>query len=384
MNHEILLKKLEHYGVRGTILKWFETYLTDRKQFVYYNGISSDTLPISCGVPQGSVLGPLLFLLYINDLPNISNKLLFFLFADDTNIYYEGKSLIEIEKTVNAELKKLSQWLNVNRLALNIGKTNFVIFRSTKRVIDHNVVLIMNRKALEQKSHVKYLGVLIDEHLLWKYQITNISKKISRGTGILAKLKGYVDRPLLLNIYYCLIYSHLSYGVQAWGSACDTYLQVLRVLQNKAARILSGKQYFQIYGQAPGPLPSSSPLYKEHEILKLDDIYKLSIAKFVYQTLCDDSPDIFTDWFKYTHEVHSHATKSATTITNEHYFDIGIEEKTYTLYLDRGNLANYGKKMIHVSGPLIWNNLPFEVQDAPSLPTFKYRLKRYLLDSYGG
>ena len=92
-------------------------------------------------------------------------------------------------------------------------------------------------------------------------------------------------------------------------------MKPLEVLINKAVRILSGKQYFQIYGQAPGPLPSSSPLYKEHEILKLDDIYKLSIAKFVYQTLCDDSPDIFTNWFRYTQEVHSHATKSATTIT---------------------------------------------------------------------
>ena len=170
-----MLLKLEHYGIRGAALKWFESYLTDRKQFVYFNGVSSDTLSISCGVPQGSVLGPLLFLLYINDLPNISSKLSLFLFADDTNIYYESKNLEEIEKTVNAELKLLSQWLNVNRLALNVSKTNFVIFRSNKKPLNHNVVLIMNRKALEQKDHVKYLGVLMDEHLLWKYQIISVS-----------------------------------------------------------------------------------------------------------------------------------------------------------------------------------------------------------------
>ena len=156
VNHVILLKKLEHYGIRGAILKWFESYLTGRKQYVFYNGVTSDTKKVTCGVPQGSVLGPLLFLLYINDLPNISDKLQFFLFADDTNIYYESKDLKQLEKTVNEELKKLSLWLNLNRLALNISKTNFVIFRSCGCVADHNVTLIMNRKALQQKQHEKY------------------------------------------------------------------------------------------------------------------------------------------------------------------------------------------------------------------------------------
>ena len=137
-------------------------------------------------------MGPLLFLLYINDLPNISNKLKFFLFADDTNLYYESPDLKEIEKTVNEELKKLSLWLNINRLALNVGKTNFVIFRAN-RPLTHNVTLIMNRKALAQKEHIKYLGILMDEHLKWTPQISAVSKKISRGIGILAKLKNFLN-----------------------------------------------------------------------------------------------------------------------------------------------------------------------------------------------
>ena len=128
--------------------------------------------------------------------------------------------------------------------------------------MDHNVTLIMNRKALQQKDHVKYLGILLDEHLNWKYQIKNVSVKVSRGVGILAKLRPFLKEKLLRNIYHSLVYSHLSYGVQAWGSADPTSLRKINVLQNKAVRIMSGKQYFQIYGQTPGPLPSSEPLYK--------------------------------------------------------------------------------------------------------------------------
>ena len=197
-----MLTKLEHYGIRGNILKWFESYLSGRKQYVFYNGVSSDVAPFTCGVPQGSVLGPLLFLIYINDLPNISTKLSFFLFADDTNIFYESGNLKELEKTVNKELKLLSLWLNLNRLALNVSKTNFVIFRSPKKPLNHNVTLIMNKKAIEQKDHVKYLGILMDQHLSWKHQISNVSKKISRGIGILAKLRGNgINKMLLCSIY---------------------------------------------------------------------------------------------------------------------------------------------------------------------------------------
>ena len=218
VNHNILLSKLEHYGVRGNILKWFHSYLCGRKQYVFFNGVSSDVLEISCGVPQGSVLGPLLFLLYINDLPNISEKLSFFLFADDTNLYYESDDLLELEKTMNLELKKLSLWLNVNRLALNIGKTNFIIFRGRNKPCDHNVTLLMNKKAIEQKNYVKYLGVFIDEHLTWKEHISNISKKISRGVGIICKLRRSMCTSLLRTIYYSLVYSHIVYGVHVWGS----------------------------------------------------------------------------------------------------------------------------------------------------------------------
>ena len=144
--------------------------MTDRCKFVFCNDAKSDIKSISCGVPQGSVLGPLLFLLYINDLPNISTKLKFFLFADDTNIFFDHNNLNMLEKIVNQELKKLSLWVNANRLILNVSKTNFVVF-APKNKTSKNITIIINRHAIEKKENVKYLGVFIDTQLSFNYHI---------------------------------------------------------------------------------------------------------------------------------------------------------------------------------------------------------------------
>ena len=274
-------------------------------------------------------------------------------------------------------------WLNVNRLALNVSKTNFVIFRSCQKIPDHNVTLLMNNKALEQKDHVKYLGVLLDQHLNWKYQIKSVALKVSRGLGIIAKLKPFLKDQLIRTIYFSVVYSHLYYGIQAWGSADPTARNKLDILQNKAVRILSGKQYYQIYGQEPGPLPSSEPLYKKLEILKFHDIFKLSIANFVYSTLTFDSPSIFNEWFHYDHEVHDHTTRASSNVIRENYFDIGYVEQSFTLHT-KGSRNIYGGKMIQVSGPLIWNSIPQDIQNAGTISTFKKQLKEHMFNEYHG
>ena len=242
VNHQILLKKLESYGIRGTPLKWFTSYLENRQQYVTVGHIDSPRQAMACGIPQGSTLGPLLFLLYINDLPNCSKNLIFRIFADDTNLFASAFDLKDLETLINSELEKVKEWCDVNKLSINFSKTYYMIIKSSRKISGNMEVKLQSVDGschlLRKKDHIKYLGVLIDESLSWKYHISYICSRVSRNIGIISKLRHYLSIYQLKQIYYNLIYPYLSYPVIAWGSAYKTHLQKLQSKQGYLSRAI--------------------------------------------------------------------------------------------------------------------------------------------------
>ena len=199
VNHTILLTKLNHYGIRGVVLDWFKSYLSQREQFVNVNGHNSLSLPVTCGVPQGSILGPLLFLLYVNDLPNTSSLLTFHLFADDTNIYFSSKNLSHLEATLNCELKSVAEWMKCNRLALSISKTNFILFHSRKLKPNQSLRIKIDDTPIKQVDSTKYLGITFDSNLTWKSHINELCLKLSKTKSETFCQQTYSCHALLLS-----------------------------------------------------------------------------------------------------------------------------------------------------------------------------------------
>ena len=290
VNHKILLRKLEHYGVRGVALNWFSSYLTKRKQYVSVGGATSSITLIEHGVPQGSVLGPLLFLLYINDLNNCIRHSIVRHFADDTNLIYTidaRKNNRNPARKLNQDLKSLNNWLLANKISLNATKTEIIYFRNKKTSIPEMKIKINGTKLIH-KSNVKYVGVTLDEHLTFEYHLNLLNSKLKRANNLIAISRHYLPRELLNQIYYGQFYSHLTYGCLLWGQD-EEKLAKTYTLQKKAVRLLSFKD----------PQEHSSPIFKELKLLKLADIIKLNNVLFIHATINKNTPPVFNDYFKF-------------------------------------------------------------------------------------
>ena len=350
VNHTILLQKLEKYGIRGIPLKFLESYLSNRWQYVKLNGKCSDLERIEIGVPQGSILGPLLFLLYINDLPNASN---FFvkLFADDTFLSLSSQNFDDLKKKTNSEMKKVYSWLIANKLTLNVKKSKFMIISKRKGVNTNCFKLKINGVSLEKCSSYKYLGLLIDDGLTWKEHVKHVCQKLSKACGIISKIRHCVNINTLKTIYYALGYSYIRYCNIVWGNATKNTLKPLMAMQNRLIRIMT----FAPFGRI-----DIDDLYLKLRLLGLEKIHYLEKSKFMYKYYNNKLPAYFNNYFE-----------NRDTIS--HSYNLRNRNPP------RRILSTYAEKMIKNNGYDIWNTIPTNIKNCKNLKSFSEKLKKEIL-----
>ena len=345
IDHAILLRKLRIYGVDENGIKFFESYLSNRSQRYCVNGELSETAKITCGVPQGTNLGPLLFLIYINDLPNCLDRASPRMFADDTNISIAANSVTELEQIINSELKNLHQWLLANRLSLNVAKTEFMIIGSRQRLLVHDnehIRIEIDGKTIKRVNETKSLGLQIDEHLTWARHVENISKKIASAIGALKRIRQFIDTNTALKIYGKLMQPHFDYCSSVWDGLNITLNDKLQKLQNKAARVITKSQYDA----------SSRYLFSKLGWDNLLTRRKKHKAILMFKTINDLTPF-------YLHELFESRSTGYNLRNSEH-----------TLFVPKPR-TNYGKRSFSYSGAVLWNDLPQNVRTTCSLSQFK-------------
>ena len=352
VNHSILIAKLETLGVRGFTLQWLRSYLKNREQFVTIDNKKSSTKVVNIGVPQGSVLGPLLFLIYINDMSRCSSTVRFIHFADDTVVLLEGSELNNLCGSLNEELDRVHSWLCCNRLSLNNSKTFFMVFSNTnKRPI---VPIKIGGVEVEQVDSAKYLGLIIDSELSFKHHVSYVLQKVSATFGVLRRLSYFTPNYVLRTIYLSLIYPYLMYGVEVWGGSSESLLCRLSKLQDRCIRLCSNTAREDMQN-----------LYREYKLLPFAEIYKYCVSVKFFQ------------YFKLHRNVFLEDEISNLSTSHNYFTRFASDNKLNT---PRCRLSvcqrSFLYKAVHH-----WNVIPVGVRDAPSIQVFKSKLRKLFYSS---
>ena len=349
VDHDILCEKLHIYGVQQRELSWFRSYLSNRKQFCRVNGVGSDMQNVGVGVPQGSCLGPLLFLIYINDLPLAVQGSTVSMYADDTSLCHQALNMTQLNGAINNDLKRLDTWLQGNKLSLNVTKTHSMVIttkqkRNVLKSTNQNLELNIRGNELDIVQKTKYLGVQIDCSLDWKEQVKAVSAKVSRAIGFLKHAKKFLPRATLENLYTGIVEPHFRYCCSVWGCCGSSEINQLQKLQNRAARIVTSSSF-----DTP-----SRPLIERLGWKTIEQLISYQSKTMVFKSLNELAPQYLSSLFKRNSQCSTRCLRNTET-------DLRVPKKTS---------AN-GQKCFSFRGAKLWNSLSAESKQASSLNSFK-------------
>ena len=350
VNHDILLAKLDSIGLSEETTIWFKSYLCGREQFVEIDRSQSSLNHVTCGVPQGSILGPLLFLIYVNDMEtSISSKCQLLLYADDSVIVYSSDCVDEINKVLSEEMDKMYAWLTDNKLSLHLGKTEAILFGTNKKLQSvHDFNVKCQGKSLQVCHNMKYLGVIFDETLCGKSMANSVLGKIGKGLKILHRKTQYFNFEERKMVAMALLQSHFDYGCQMWYRGLTKYLKKkLQCAQNKMIRYIIG---------ADSRFHLSFEHFKKLNSLSVNNRVEYLTLTSMFNVHSKSAPEYMIKLFSNT--VHCHNTRF---------------QRGYCLPCVKSS----GYNSFCFNAVKMWNNLPFEIPSTKSM--FKTKCKNYLL-----
>ena len=353
VDHEILLDKLDRFGIRGHANDFFRSYLSDRQQYTVINGVNSALKNITCGVPQGSVLGPLFFAIYINDIYNAVGQNYVRLFADDTALFMHHPDVNTLTLDIISKFNELNRWCVSNKLTINASKTNFILFHTVNKPIPHNFVEITTEfMDIKRVTSFKYLGITLDETLNWSEHVNNLCESLLKYFGIFNHIKYKVTPKVARQIYYAFIYSRIQYGIEVYSSCSETHTNRLQIIQNKLLKLILKLDR----------LTATNLLHKEINVLKVTHIGESSVPGFVNKVVRGHCPEIFHSYFEIKRNAYDVRTKSQL-----------VTPQTR---------IQFGDRAVKVKGCLLWNRINKNMLKYRFSKSFKDHLVRYYISTY--
>ena len=355
IDHTILFKKLHRYGVCDKELEWFKNYLSHRKQAVYCNNNLSSFLPVDVGVPQGSILGPILFLVFINDLSQHVKLGSCNMYADDVSLYVTGKTTKEVKEGLQGIINDVYKWYIANKLSINIAKSNTMLVGTKQNVSKSQEVLnaCINDEQLEQVSSARYLGIHIDDTLSWNSQVQSICKSVSFKLSKLKRLNKFVSSDLLNTIYLTSIQPTLDYGCTVWGTCSQANKDMIMWLRKRAARIVTNRfDYINDRGML---------ILKDLGWQTLDERRDYFLANLMFKCIHGMAPHWLTNQILMACESHDRTTRAAISM------DVIVPQPRLEVF----------RNSFQYSGAKVWNNLPDHIKETSTLGSFKYLYKKH-------